>query len=257
MLHSGSARYYSGRLSVRYDFIPPDRLEAAVEHSRKQEYTRTWCWTTARRASSSSGSPMRRHSERSKPELIAAITGWPSTTPMTPASRGAQIIPKSGPSIFRVDYLNENPADATVRVVFVTAASPDPPDTAWNRTSNEMATWRFMNQRAPNPMLASRRESGSNTRSPMVMGSPSRTARKAEMTGRDALSKSGADIAPPVSGAKVQRQLRCYGRQRVSTPGRTSCRRPGTALDDCSEVRPAPLQTLAPTPKPGRTQATR
>ena len=38
MLHSGSAQYYSGRLSVRYDFMPPDRLDAAVEHFRHQGY---------------------------------------------------------------------------------------------------------------------------------------------------------------------------------------------------------------------------
>jgi hypothetical protein len=38
VLHSGSARYYAGRLTVRYDFVPPDRLDAAVEHFRKQGY---------------------------------------------------------------------------------------------------------------------------------------------------------------------------------------------------------------------------
>jgi len=38
MLHSGSVRYYSGRLTVRYDWIPPDRFDAMVAHLRQRGY---------------------------------------------------------------------------------------------------------------------------------------------------------------------------------------------------------------------------
>ena len=38
MLHSGSARYYSGRLTVRYDLIPPQLLERAIAHFQGQGY---------------------------------------------------------------------------------------------------------------------------------------------------------------------------------------------------------------------------
>jgi hypothetical protein len=39
MLHSGSIRYYSGRLTVRYDLIPPQLLEPAIAHFQKQGYS--------------------------------------------------------------------------------------------------------------------------------------------------------------------------------------------------------------------------
>ena len=38
MLHSGSARYYSGCLTVRYDLIPPQLLERAIAHFQEQGY---------------------------------------------------------------------------------------------------------------------------------------------------------------------------------------------------------------------------
>jgi hypothetical protein len=38
MLHSGSARHYSGRLTVRYDWIPPDRFEAMAAHLQQRGY---------------------------------------------------------------------------------------------------------------------------------------------------------------------------------------------------------------------------
>jgi hypothetical protein len=38
MLHSGSARYYSGRLTVRYDLIPPQLFERAIAHFRQQGF---------------------------------------------------------------------------------------------------------------------------------------------------------------------------------------------------------------------------
>ena len=38
MLHSGSVRHYSGRLTVRYDFIQPDRFEAMVSHLQQRGY---------------------------------------------------------------------------------------------------------------------------------------------------------------------------------------------------------------------------
>ena len=38
MLHSGSARYYSGRLTVRYDLIPPQLFERAIAHFQGQGY---------------------------------------------------------------------------------------------------------------------------------------------------------------------------------------------------------------------------
>ena len=37
-LHSGSARYYSGRLTVRYDLIPPQLFERAIAHFRQQGF---------------------------------------------------------------------------------------------------------------------------------------------------------------------------------------------------------------------------
>ena len=39
MQHSGSIRYYSGRLTIRYDWIPPERFEATVTHLRQRGYT--------------------------------------------------------------------------------------------------------------------------------------------------------------------------------------------------------------------------
>ena len=38
VLHSGSARHYSGRLTVRYDFIAPELLEATIEHFRTRGF---------------------------------------------------------------------------------------------------------------------------------------------------------------------------------------------------------------------------
>jgi dolichyl-phosphate-mannose-protein mannosyltransferase len=38
MLHSGSARYYSGRLTVRYDLIPPQLFERAIAYFQGQGY---------------------------------------------------------------------------------------------------------------------------------------------------------------------------------------------------------------------------
>lgn len=38
MQHSGSARYYSGRLTVRYDFLPPTDLDAVIEEMRRLGY---------------------------------------------------------------------------------------------------------------------------------------------------------------------------------------------------------------------------
>jgi hypothetical protein len=37
-LHSGSARYYSGRLTVRYDLIPPQLFERAIAHFQQQGF---------------------------------------------------------------------------------------------------------------------------------------------------------------------------------------------------------------------------
>jgi hypothetical protein len=39
MNHSGSARYYSGRLTIRYDHIPPDRLDAVVQTLEARGYS--------------------------------------------------------------------------------------------------------------------------------------------------------------------------------------------------------------------------
>jgi hypothetical protein len=39
MLHSGSARYYSGRLTVRYDLIPRERLDDVLEYLRRVGYS--------------------------------------------------------------------------------------------------------------------------------------------------------------------------------------------------------------------------
>jgi hypothetical protein len=38
ILHGGSVRHYSGRLTVRYDWIPPDRFEAMVTHLQQRGY---------------------------------------------------------------------------------------------------------------------------------------------------------------------------------------------------------------------------
>ena len=38
VLHSGSARHYSGRLTVRYDYIAPELLEATIEHFRTRGF---------------------------------------------------------------------------------------------------------------------------------------------------------------------------------------------------------------------------
>ncbi len=38
MQHSGSARYYSGRLTVRYDFLPPAQLDPVIEELRRLGY---------------------------------------------------------------------------------------------------------------------------------------------------------------------------------------------------------------------------
>ena len=38
VLHAGSVRHYSGRLTIRYDFIAPERFETAVEHFQKQGF---------------------------------------------------------------------------------------------------------------------------------------------------------------------------------------------------------------------------
>jgi len=38
MLHSGSVRYYSGRLTVRYDIIPSQQLEVTLAHLRQRGY---------------------------------------------------------------------------------------------------------------------------------------------------------------------------------------------------------------------------
>lgn len=38
MQHSGSARYYSGRVTVRYDLLPPDRLDRVLEGLRALGY---------------------------------------------------------------------------------------------------------------------------------------------------------------------------------------------------------------------------
>jgi hypothetical protein len=38
MLHGGSVRHYSGRLTVRYDFLQPDRFEAMVTHLQQRGY---------------------------------------------------------------------------------------------------------------------------------------------------------------------------------------------------------------------------
>jgi hypothetical protein len=38
MLHSGSVRHYSGRLTIRYDWIEPDRFEALVTHLHQRGY---------------------------------------------------------------------------------------------------------------------------------------------------------------------------------------------------------------------------
>jgi hypothetical protein len=39
MLHSGSVRHYSGRLTIRWDWIPAERFEATVTHLRQRGYT--------------------------------------------------------------------------------------------------------------------------------------------------------------------------------------------------------------------------
>ena len=38
MLHGGSARHYSGRLTVRYDLIPPPLFESTIAHFQRQGY---------------------------------------------------------------------------------------------------------------------------------------------------------------------------------------------------------------------------
>jgi hypothetical protein len=38
MLHAGSARYYSGRLTVRYDLIPPQLFERTIAHFQQQGF---------------------------------------------------------------------------------------------------------------------------------------------------------------------------------------------------------------------------
>ncbi|HLG54651.1 MAG TPA: hypothetical protein VI485_04935 [Vicinamibacterales bacterium] len=38
MLHSGSVRHYSGRLTIRWDWIPAERFEATVTHLRQRGY---------------------------------------------------------------------------------------------------------------------------------------------------------------------------------------------------------------------------
>jgi hypothetical protein len=38
VLHSGSARHYSGRLTVRYDYIAPELLEVTIEHFRTRGF---------------------------------------------------------------------------------------------------------------------------------------------------------------------------------------------------------------------------
>ena len=38
MQHSGSIRYYSGRLTVRYDWIPTNRLDNVIEQLRGLGY---------------------------------------------------------------------------------------------------------------------------------------------------------------------------------------------------------------------------
>ena len=38
MQHSGSLRLYGGRLTVRYDFLPPQSLDAALEVLRARGY---------------------------------------------------------------------------------------------------------------------------------------------------------------------------------------------------------------------------
>ena len=52
MLHSGSVRYYSGRMTIRYDLIPPERFEATVTHLRQRGYTPFSSSTMRRRRSS-------------------------------------------------------------------------------------------------------------------------------------------------------------------------------------------------------------
>jgi len=39
MVHSGSLRYYSGRLTLRYDLIAPEHFDAMVAHLRERGYT--------------------------------------------------------------------------------------------------------------------------------------------------------------------------------------------------------------------------
>src|SRR5262249_29212634 len=38
MQHSGSVRYYAGRLTIRYDWITPTRLDTVVEELRRLGY---------------------------------------------------------------------------------------------------------------------------------------------------------------------------------------------------------------------------
>jgi hypothetical protein len=38
MLHSGSVRYYSGRSTVRFDWVPPDRFETMVAHLKRRGF---------------------------------------------------------------------------------------------------------------------------------------------------------------------------------------------------------------------------
>jgi 4-amino-4-deoxy-L-arabinose transferase-like glycosyltransferase len=38
-LHSGSARYYSGRMTIRYEFIPAERLDALLAHVERAGYS--------------------------------------------------------------------------------------------------------------------------------------------------------------------------------------------------------------------------
>jgi hypothetical protein len=51
-LHSGSARYYSGRLTVRYDLIPPQLFERAIAHFSNKTSFHTCFWTKAREVTS-------------------------------------------------------------------------------------------------------------------------------------------------------------------------------------------------------------
>jgi hypothetical protein len=38
MQHSGSVRYYTGRLTLRYDYLPPDWLDRSIEYMRGAGY---------------------------------------------------------------------------------------------------------------------------------------------------------------------------------------------------------------------------